>query len=160
MNKVYLLLGSNMGNRLMNLEKARQLISRQAGLIVTVSGIYETEPWGNKNQGMFYNQVIDLHTALEPQLLLSCALAIEKELGRVRNQKFGPRLMDIDLLFYNNMIISEPGLTLPHPFIQARRFTLMPLHEIASELIHPVLKKSVKQLLDECPDNLIVNRIV
>lgn len=159
MNKVYLLLGSNLGNRLTNLEKARQQISRQAGLIVTTSSVYETAPWGHENQGMFYNQVVVVQTTLIPPILLSGLLAIETQLGRVRNEKFGPRNIDIDILFYNDAIVNTPELTLPHPALHMRRFTLIPLHEVASEFMHPVLKKSIRQLLHECPDNLPVTRI-
>ncbi|MCK6617703.1 MAG: 2-amino-4-hydroxy-6-hydroxymethyldihydropteridine diphosphokinase [Cyclobacteriaceae bacterium] len=160
MNKAYLLLGSNLGNRLENLEKARQHISRHAGKIVTASSVYETAPWGNENQGMFYNQVVEIGTKLLPMVLLTNTLVIENVLGRIRsNNKFGPRVIDIDLLFYNDEVINSAVLTLPHPALHKRRFTLEPLAEIAPDLMHPVLGKTVSELLAECPDNLPVTRI-
>ncbi|QOI97780.1 MAG: 2-amino-4-hydroxy-6-hydroxymethyldihydropteridine diphosphokinase [Flammeovirgaceae bacterium] len=160
MNKAYLLLGSNLGNRLINLENARQHISRQVGPIVTASSVYETAPWGNENQGMFYNQVVEINTTLQPRVLLANTLVIETVLGRIRsNDKFGPRVIDIDLLFYNDEILNTPELTLPHPALQSRRFTLEPLNEIAPDFMHPVIGKSVNQLLAECTDNLPVTRI-
>ncbi len=159
MNKVYLLLGSNLGNRQENLETAQQQISRQVGPIVTRSSVYETAPWGNENQGMFYNQVITVNTSLNPHELLSATLAIENVLGRIRIEKFGARNIDIDLLFYNNAVIQTADLTVPHPSLHLRRFTLVPLNELDPGFIHPGLHKSVQQLLNECPDNLSVSRI-
>lgn len=159
MNNVYLLLGSNLGNRQANLDRARHEISRQAGPIITASSVYETEPWGNENQGMFYNQVIALQTTLDPFTLLSTLLAIEASLGRIRKEMFGPRLIDIDLLFYDDMIIHTDDLTVPHPALHARRFTLVPLTEIDPEFMHPVFRKSVSTLLEECPDQHRVNRV-
>lgn len=157
MNKVYLLLGSNLGNRLENLEKARQHISRQAGPIVTTSSVYETAPWGNENQGMFYNQVVEINTTLAPHVLLSNILVTETVLGRIRgSEKFGPRVIDIDMLFYNDEILNTPELTLPHPALHNRRFALVPLHEIAASMVHPVFQKTIGTLLAECPDTLPV----
>jgi len=160
MNNVYLLLGSNLGNRQENLEKALQQISRQAGPIVTASSVYETAPWGNENQGSFYNQVIEVHTTLAPHALLVNLLVIESLLGRIRGkEKYGPRLIDIDVLFYNDLVINTPELTLPHPYLHTRRFVLVPLNEIKPDLVHPVFQKTLSQLLAECPDTLNVQRV-
>jgi 2-amino-4-hydroxy-6-hydroxymethyldihydropteridine diphosphokinase len=160
MNKVYLLLGSNLGNRQENLEKALQHISRQAGPIVTASPVYETAPWGNEKQNPFYNQAVEVHTTLAPHALMASLLVIESLLGRIRSkEKYGPRLIDIDLLFYNDTIINTPELTLPHPYLHTRRFVLVPLNELKPDLVHPVFQKTINQLLAECPDTLAVKRV-
>lgn len=159
MNVVYLLLGGNMGNRQENLSLARNKITTQCGNILIQSAIYETAAWGNENQPAFLNQVLKIITELSPEELLEKLLSIERGLGRVRIEKYGPRVIDIDILFFNNSIIKLNNLVIPHSEMQNRRFVLLPLHEIAPELIHPVLHKSISQLLKECPDNLEVNKI-
>jgi 2-amino-4-hydroxy-6-hydroxymethyldihydropteridine diphosphokinase len=159
MNQTYLLIGGNLGNRQENLQKARELIGAEAGPILDFSALYETEAWGMKEQPAFLNQVLRVSTNKSPQQLLSSILAIEHQMGRERIQKFGPRLIDIDILFYNDEIIDEPGLSIPHPQLHLRRFTLEPLNEIASHFIHPILQKSISVLLKECPDPLAVKKL-
>ena len=159
MNQTYLLIGGNLGNRPENLGKARQLIAANAGQIRKSSSLYETEAWGIKDQPAFLNQVLLVDTELDPRQLLSTILAIEHQMGRERTQKFGPRSIDIDILFYNDEIIDEPGLAIPHPQMHLRKFTLKPLKEIAPSYFHPVIKKSVSDLLRECPDSLAVKKL-
>lgn len=152
---IYLLLGSNMDNRLSNLEEAKT----QLGGVIASSSIYITAAWGNEKQPDFYNQVIKIDSKLSPQALLEDILKVEKNIGRVRLEKWGPRIIDIDILFYKADIINTSTLTIPHPEIQNRRFALTPLAELAPSLVHPVLKKTVVQLLEECKDPLPVTRL-
>jgi len=155
---IFLLLGTNVGNRADNLDKARQAINN-LGKIISLSPVYQTEAWGKTDQAAFYNQILEITTPLDPQALLEKILAIELELGRVRKEKWGPRIMDIDILFYGDLLWNEKDLKLPHPGIALRRFVLVPLCEIAPYLIHPVLKKKITDLLQECPDPLDVKKL-
>jgi 2-amino-4-hydroxy-6-hydroxymethyldihydropteridine diphosphokinase len=157
MDNVYLLIGGNLGNRVENLENAVELISRRAGTIIRTSVIYETAPWGITDQKSFLNQALELDTIHPANILLDVLLEIEQELGRIRREKNGPRLIDIDILFYGTAIISDPRLTVPHPLLQERRFALVPLNNINPDFIHPVFNKPVKQLLAECKDPLKVD---
>ena len=159
MNQTYLLIGGNLGNRKENLQQARELIAAEAGPILGFSSLYETEAWGMEDQPAFLNQVLLVSTDKSARQLLSTILAIEHHMGRERTQKFGPRLIDIDILFYNSEIIDESGLSIPHPQLHLRRFTLKPLNEVAPDLIHPVLHKSISDLLRECPDPLAVKKL-
>lgn len=159
MNKAYLLIGGNLGNRLKNLELALHAIKKQAGKIVKQSSIYETAAWGNTDQPAFYNQALCVETKLAADDLLACLLDIEEGLGRKRGEKFGPRIIDIDILFLNDEIHQTPILSIPHPQLQNRRFVLVPLQEIAPRLIHPTLNKSVKELLKICTDTLAVKKL-
>jgi 2-amino-4-hydroxy-6-hydroxymethyldihydropteridine diphosphokinase len=159
MNVVYLLIGGNIGNRQENLTLARNKMVTLCCKILIQSAIYETAAWGNQNQPAFLNQVLKISTELSAEELLENLLRIEKELGRVRIEKYGPRIIDIDILFFNNSIIKLNNLVIPHPEMQNRRFALLPLSEIAPKFIHPVLHKAISQLLIECPDNLEVNKI-
>ncbi|MGQ0827471.1 MAG: 2-amino-4-hydroxy-6-hydroxymethyldihydropteridine diphosphokinase [Bacteroidota bacterium] len=160
MNTVYLLLGSNLGDKLHVLQQAAQLIEKQIGSINKVSGIYITAAWGNTSQPDFINQAIRVHTSLSADEVLQQILEIEKTLGRVRDhQKWKERIIDIDILFYNNCIIDTSHLTVPHPYLQDRKFVLIPLLEIAPDLIHPIYNKSVRILLNECTDTLEVKSI-
>ncbi|MEP7374217.1 MAG: 2-amino-4-hydroxy-6-hydroxymethyldihydropteridine diphosphokinase [Chitinophagaceae bacterium] len=159
MNKTYLLTGGNIGNREEALGKALALIRQCCGHITTISSIYETAAWGKSNQPPFLNQVLEIDTALQPRPLLRQILKIENQIGRVREEKYGPRIIDIDILFFNKEIHNYPSLKLPHPEIQNRRFVLVPMAEIAAEFIHPVLKKTITELLAICPDKLEVSRI-
>lgn len=157
MNKAYLLIGGNMGNRQQNLGRAVDLLEG-LGPIPARSALYETAPWGKTDQPAFLNQAVLVDTSLSARELLQAVLGIEEQLGRKRAERYGPRIIDIDILFYNTEIINEPGLAIPHPQLQNRRFALQPLNEIAGELVHPVFGKSVSQLLKECPDELEVDR--
>lgn len=156
MDNVYLLIGGNLGNRVENLENALALISSRAGQITRSSLIYETAAWGITDQKSFLNQALELHTTHPAHILLDILLEIERGLGRIRREKNGPRLIDIDILFYGSLIINDPKLSVPHPLLQERRFALAPLNNINPDFIHPVFNKSVKQLLTECKDPLTV----
>lgn len=153
---IYLLLGSNLGDRETNLGMARSLIENSLGTIIQSSSIYESAAWGKEDQPDFLNQVIKIQTQINPHALLEKLAWAETSLGRLREVKWGERIIDIDILFYENEIIEEEKLTIPHPGIPIRRFTLLPLSEIAPDLIHPLLKKSIRELLDECEDPLKV----
>lgn len=146
LHKVFLGLGSNLGDRSANLAAARGRIAG-FGHILSESAIYETEPWGLKNQPNFLNQVILFETYLPPAEILKELKTIEKDLGRVKTVKYGPRLIDIDILFYDELILKTELLTIPHPHIVNRAFVLVPLDEIASDFIHPVVKKNIHELL-------------
>jgi 2-amino-4-hydroxy-6-hydroxymethyldihydropteridine diphosphokinase len=159
MNKAYLLTGGNLGNREQNLAKARELITQQCGSIIAASSLYETAAWGNTDQPAFLNQALEISTALTARQLIRKILKAEKKMGRIREEKYGPRIIDIDILLFNNEIHNYPLLKLPHPEMQNRRFALLPLAEIAPHITHPVLKKTITQLLDACPDELPVRKI-
>ncbi len=153
-------MGSNIGNRKDVIITALQKINLQGGAIVQTSALYETAPWGIAEQDLFLNAVVAIATPLPPAALLTTMLAIEKELGRTREvPKFGPRVLDIDILLYEDEVIDSPALKVPHPEMNNRRFTLQPLAEIAPKLIHPVAGKTIAQLLIECPDSLEVNKV-
>ena len=154
--KAYLLIGGNLGDRLHNLAGARMLIEKECGNISKRSSIYETAAWGMQDQPAFLNQAIELITVMPASDLMSCLLGIEQSLGRIRHEKFGPRLIDIDILLYNNEIHHSPFLKIPHPRLPERRFALKPLAEIAPFLVHPVLHKSISDLLKDCDDPLEV----
>ena len=154
---IYLLLGSNIGDRRKIISDACKLISELAGEIVKYSGIYETEAWGKTTQPLFLNQVIEISSKLTPEQLLSSLQLIEIKLGRIRREKWGERTIDIDVLYYGSLIHREEKLSIPHPEISSRRFTLVPLVEIAADFINPHLRKSNAELLSECKDDLKVN---
>ncbi len=152
MTKTYLLLGSNMGNREAFLSKALTEIDTKIGKISKKSKIYQTEPWGEKEQEDFLNIAVELETKLKPKKILEKIHEIEKLLDREETYKWGPREIDIDILFYGEEMISEVDLTIPHPFIHERKFTLIPLAEIAPELYHPIMGANIMDLLLECED--------
>lgn len=157
MNFVYLLLGGNQGDRIHNLAQARVSLEMQVGNIITQSALYETAAWGNTKQPHFLNQAIKMTTYLSAIECLSKINAIENHLGRQRTVHWGQRTLDIDILFYNNEKIHSSRLVIPHPEVQNRRFALIPLCDIAPDLIHPILRQSITNLLSNCPDKLEVN---
>ena len=159
MNSTYLLLGSNMGNSTELLSNAIEQIENKIGPLLLHSNLYATAAWGNTSQPDFLNQVIEVNTQLDATETLKEILSIEKNMGRIRTVKNAPRIIDIDILFFNNEIINQSDLIVPHPEIQNRRFVLTPLHEIAPQMIHPVLNKTIEQLISQCPDQLAVKKI-
>lgn len=145
---VYLALGSNLGMRQDNLSIAKEKLSTAVN-VVEESLIYETPPWGVLDQPAFLNQVIKGETPYNPMKLLEYIKRIEIEMGRVKNVRFGPRIIDIDIIFYENFVINEPGLQIPHPRLRGRAFVLLPLNDIAPDFYHPVLNMSTSELLQE-----------
>jgi 2-amino-4-hydroxy-6-hydroxymethyldihydropteridine diphosphokinase len=160
MNKSFLLIGGNEGDILASLARARENIEKIAGPIRRSSSLYETAPWGRTDQADFINQALAVDTALGAQALMGALLEIEQMMGRIRTGKWASRIIDIDILFFNDEIIDQPGLSIPHPEIQNRRFALTPMEEIAPGHIHPVLGKSIRELLAECKDQGNVKKIV
>jgi 2-amino-4-hydroxy-6-hydroxymethyldihydropteridine diphosphokinase len=156
MNITYLLIGGNLGVREKILARARSFIKEDIGNIRKASSIYETAAWGITEQPDFLNQVIEVETKLSAQEVLNNILAIEIKMGRVRTRKNASRIIDIDILFFNNDIIHEPGLTVPHPEIQNRKFALVPMAEIAPGILHPIFKRTIKELLSTSGDTLEV----
>ncbi|MBC7566983.1 MAG: 2-amino-4-hydroxy-6-hydroxymethyldihydropteridine diphosphokinase [Pedobacter sp.] len=159
-NKVYLLLGSNMGARLQLINEAIKNINSKIGEIEERSSVYETAPWGKTDQAGFLNIAIAINTLFTPLEVLNKALEIETQLGRIREEKWGARLIDIDIIFYGNDIVNIPNqLEIPHPEMHNRKFVLEPLVEITPNLQHPVFKKSISALLNELNDQLDVTKI-
>ncbi|WP_161890867.1 2-amino-4-hydroxy-6-hydroxymethyldihydropteridine diphosphokinase [Pontibacter russatus] len=159
MPKTYLLLGGNLGDRLSYLAQAREGLAKQVGGILRSSGIYETAAWGKTDQPAFLNQVLEMQTELQPAQLLQRINNLEQELGRVRLEHWGARVIDIDILFYEDIVLQSQRLTIPHPQLHLRRFTLLPLAELVPDRMHPVLGKTVAGLLAACPDALEVREI-
>jgi 2-amino-4-hydroxy-6-hydroxymethyldihydropteridine diphosphokinase len=156
--RVYLSLGSNVGDRGANLQAAIERLGR-AGMVVAVSSFYETEPVEFTAQAWFLNCVVLLETDMMPAELLAAVLEVERAMGRRRAQNKGPRNIDIDILLFGDAIVKTPGLTIPHPALHERRFVLEPLAEIAAEVRHPVLKKTVRELRDALPAGQIVRKL-
>ncbi len=152
MNIVYLQLGSNIGNRVEQLESAIYEIKAQIGDISKLSKIYESSPWRVDGQPNYLNQILEVKTEINPDMLLSMLLNIENLLGRKRVEKWGERLIDIDIIFYNNDIIETADLCIPHKHMHERKFVLVPLCEIAGDYFHPRYNKRVTDLLAECTD--------
>lgn len=149
----YIGLGSNIGNRLSLLKKAIQELNNNAGVVLHQSKVYETPPWGFDADQSFYNQVVELHTKLSPEELLDVLQRIEKILGRVRDGKgYASRTMDLDILFFNQEIMNTERLKIPHPKLHERNFVLVPMNEIAPQLVHPQLKRTISELLGQSPD--------
>lgn len=158
MNVVYLLLGSNISDRSESLNRAREGISTTIGRITRESSVYESEPWGFNSEQKFLNQVIRIETDFKPLHVLDEILKIETGLGRQRDSSNGytSRPIDIDILFYNDEVIAEENLTIPHPKIPERMFALLPLSELDRSLVHPSSLKSIGELISECSDQLDV----
>ncbi|MEP6615427.1 MAG: 2-amino-4-hydroxy-6-hydroxymethyldihydropteridine diphosphokinase [Ginsengibacter sp.] len=157
MNKAYLLIGSNEGNRLQHLANARDLVQQKAGDVNDFSLIYETAAWGRLDQPDFLNQVLTVTTRLTAHSCLHEILAIENAMGRIRRKKNDPRIIDIDILFFNDEIINDNNLVVPHPEIQNRRFALVPMNELSPGMMHPVLNRTIASLLSTCTDQLQVS---
>ena len=155
-NNLVLLIGSNIGNRLLYLEQAQELIEQELGALQTASAYYETAAWGKENQQHFLNKVLIINTLHPPNECLTRILDIETKLGRVRMEKWAERVIDIDILFYNVERWETVSLTIPHPYLHLRKFTLVPLAEILPNFIHPVLQKSMFDLCEACTDKLEV----
>lgn len=149
MPRVFLSLGSNLGNRKNHLKRAIEKLKDSNIKIIRESNIIETEPYGYKEQAKFLNLALEVETDLEPKDLIELILEIEGKLGRKREKKWGPRVIDIDIIFYDSLIINEPNLKIPHPDMQNRLFVLKPMQEIAQDFVHPVLKKTITELLEE-----------
>lgn len=159
MKGIFLLLGSNIGDRKSNLTQAINLIQNSDIFLNDYSSVYETAPWGNEKQEWFLNIVIRIETMHAPNALLEICQGIENQIGRKRLEKWGSRTIDIDILYYDNVADDNPILIIPHPGIALRRFTLLPLVEIAAKEIHPILNVSQEKLLDICPDKLQCNKL-
>lgn len=159
MNIAYILLGGNVGEVTTQMDKAARMIGLEIGKIIRNSAVYQTAAWGNNNQPDFLNRILIVETKLSAITLLKHCLEIENKLGRKRTFKNAPRLIDIDILFFNKEIINEPDLQIPHPHLQERRFTLVPLNELSPQFKHPQNGKTMHQLLMECTDELAVKKI-
>lgn len=158
-----LLLGSNMGDRALNLRKASELLSEAFGEMESYSSIYETEPWNMDGDSWFLNQVLLLKTTLSPQGVMAQIKAIEVHMGRKANPtkvNYESRIIDIDILYMNSIIVNEPDLIVPHPRLHLRKFTLIPLCEIAPDFMHPVFLKTQIQLLEGCADSCITKEYI
>ncbi len=159
MGKTYLLLGGNIGDRIMHLRMARQKVHDLIGKPVSVSSVFETQPWGFVHKTNFLNQLIIVRTFLSPEQVMEKIREIEQHLGRIRDEKqYTERTIDIDILFYDDLILNKKDLTIPHPQLHKRSFALVPLAELEPGLVHPVFKKTIKTLLNECPDTMKVNK--
>jgi len=158
-NEIYILLGANLGEPITQLEQAKKLLKQKLGYLFKASSIYQSEAWGVEDQPIFLNQVLLIETDKSADESLLICQNIENELGRIRKEKWGARLIDIDILYFNSEIIDKPLLKIPHPYIQDRKFTLQPLCEVANSYKHPKLNLTNEQLLLICKDNLEVVKI-
>lgn len=155
----YLLLGSNLGDRAARLAQARQDLAATAGRLIATSALYETAAWGVEDQPAFLNQVLALETELDASALLAACLAAEQQQGRERLVRWAARTLDVDILLFGQEIIATPSLAVPHPALPGRRFALVPLAELAPQLLHPQLHRTISQLLADCPDLLEVKEV-
>lgn len=158
-NTIFLATGSNLGNRKARLQQAEQLIQSHIGKIIAASSIYETAPWGHADQPDFFNQVLKVESTMSPSEVLSGILSIEEMMGRKRTFRYAPREIDIDILFFNDEVINEENIIIPHPFLHKRNFVLAPLLEIAPEMVHPIRKEKITQLAEHCDDLLRVKKL-
>lgn len=149
MSIAYIGIGSNLGDREENCEKALALLEQKGIKTLKRSSMIETEPWGVREQPKFMNMAVEVTTDMVPTQLLLKLKEVETELGRTETTRWGPRIIDLDILFYNDIVMNSPELEIPHPHMREREFVLIPLSEIAPDKIHPVLKKSVRELLQE-----------
>jgi 2-amino-4-hydroxy-6-hydroxymethyldihydropteridine diphosphokinase len=156
----FLGLGSNLGDRKANIEEAIRRLGERGIRLIRASPVYQTEPVDFVRQGWFLNLVVRTETRLLPINLLRLCQAIEASLGRERTIHRGPRIIDLDILFYDDLILSEPNLKIPHPRLHLRRFVLIPLSDIARDLVHPVLHQSIGDLLNQCSDRAQVSPYV
>lgn len=160
MNKVYIEIGGNQGDRLQNIQNAKLFIASSIGRVIEYSSIYETPPWGFESDQFFYNQVIYVETLFNAEELMKRAMVVEQQLGRVRSKdKYSSRTMDVDILFFNNEVLNTKNVVVPHPRMHLRRFVLEPMFELNKNLKHPILNKTIEQLLNECQDNSICTKI-
>ena len=160
MKQVFLSIGSNLGNREENLKIALSRIREEIGSILISSSFYETEPWRFDTKNQFLNMAVTVETKIEPPALLEALIGIEKSMGRTRDkEQYSSRVIDIDILFYEDLIIEAYDLIIPHPHIPERRFVLVPLVEIAPDLVHPVFQKSIRSLLELCNDTGRIRKI-
>jgi len=155
LKRIYLSLGSNIGDREANLRKAVEQLAAQDVRVLHTSRIYETEPVDYVNQAWFLNQVVEAETALFPMQLLTRVAKVERDLGRKRTVRRGPRTIDIDILFYGAAVVETARLQIPHPRVAERRFVLVPLAELAPELRHPVTHRTVRQMLESAPPAVV-----
>ena len=159
MNIAYLLIGGNQGDRSAYLQETIRRIGTGDARIIRQSSVYETAAWGKTDQAAFLNQALILETLLDAPTLMKRLLVTEEQMGRIRTERYGARTIDIDMLFFNEEIIRLPELTIPHPEVANRRFALVPMDEIAPGYVHPVLRKTIHELLDQCPDKLEVKKL-
>lgn len=160
--ELFILLGSNLGDKMRYIESAQKELENELGKLIHQSSVYESQAWGFECNSNFYNKVIVVKCDLEPAKILDITQKIEKQLGRTaksENNNYTSRTIDIDILFYGSEIINAERLVVPHPQIQNRKFTLLPLAEICSEFIHPILNKTIAELVSECEDNCWVRKI-
>jgi 2-amino-4-hydroxy-6-hydroxymethyldihydropteridine diphosphokinase len=159
MQTAYLLIGGNIGDSKAYLSEAKNFIEKKCGEVINASSIYSTAAWGVTNQADFLNQVLVLRTEMKPLELIQAILDIETSMGRIRAMKMGPRIIDIDILLIDDEIVNTDLLTLPHPALTQRNFALIPLKEVAPELVHPVEKRTISQLLQSSTDTLDVQKL-
>ena len=158
LHTIYLHIGSNLGDRENYLNRAIQLIRKQIGEIPKVSHIYETAAWGKTDQPAFLNQALEIQTALFPNELMDQLKKIEEEMGRIRKEKWGPRLIDLDMIFYDDLIFEIEGLIIPHPRMHIRNFVLIPMMDLNPDFFHPIFRQTIRELKAWCQDDLEVRK--